>query len=128
MKAAWGATADLMLLELERLGRATRAELQEYAGVDRNIAGSIISRMMKVSLRGPYAGERRIHICGWTRECGEHRSYLRAVYAPGDKRDAPKPPAKKRGDIVRDMAKRSAERRERTKPGRDLHNAWASGG
>jgi hypothetical protein len=86
----WGLT----VVRIERLLRnspgMTSSELAMHLGIDANNVRSVISRMRRASKREP----KRLYIPGYRRLASDSkRSYLRAVYALGDKPDARKPPS-----------------------------------
>ena len=76
----------LAVLALEQHGPMTARELALKLGMSRAHMSVKISRAREYGL---------IYIKAWRREAshGMLRQYLRAVYAVGNRRDAPKPPA-----------------------------------
>lgn len=124
MTAAWGNSTDRMLAALAELGRATRAQLQSHAGIDKNTAGQVVARITQVAKRGPMTGQRRAYVCDWTREHDGARDYLRPVYALGNKPDKPRPPPKCMKQVKREYRARRRQRIERFSPGAALSAAW----
>lgn len=121
-RAGYGSSTDLLLLALQDLGEGTRVQISKAAGLDPKNTGPLIARLLKVCKNGPHKGQRRIHIAEWTDEQVGMRCYPRAIYAPGDGEDAPKPRAKcikvlKRGYRERD-------KRRAAVPGLELQRAW----
>lgn len=55
----------------------------------------------------------QIHICGWTRDDGIGRTYLRAIYALGNRRDSIKP---KRFSVAERMRRQRAKNRRPCAP------------
>ena len=127
-RRAWGNATDLMLLALKELGKATRSQMQEIAGIDKYSAGQAVSRMTRVTKRGENVGSRRAHVCGWVSEHDGQRDYLRPVYAIGDGKDAPRPPPKCMKQVKREYWQRRKMRLEMMAPGSDLQKAWNSKG
>ena len=82
MKLSHAAVREL----LGTVGPMTSAELREFfPGRPLRHVSAALGAMR--SLAQP-----QVHIHAWVRETGRGRYYLRAVYALGDRRDAPKPP------------------------------------
>lgn len=88
----WGVTALRIVDKLEQLGPMTTSEIARELGVERDSMGSIITRLRKPSKRP--RGPKRIHIADWRDEEDGQRTYLRAVYGAGNKKDAEKPERK----------------------------------
>lgn len=76
----WGATTDriLLLLENESL---TKAEICRRLGLEHDQVANRLTHLKRASKRFP----KRIYICGYTRHAISGRTYIRAVYALGDK-------------------------------------------
>jgi hypothetical protein len=81
-KIAWGSTTDriLLLLEQESL---TKAEICRRLDLTHDQVASVLSRLCKRSKQMP----KRIHVCSYTRHAIWGRTYIRPVYALGDKLD-----------------------------------------
>lgn len=84
---AWGSTTDriLLLLATENL---TKAEICRRLELTHDQVASVLSRLHKKTKRI----SKRIYIAGYTRHTISGRTYIRAVYALGDKRDVRKKP------------------------------------
>lgn len=80
---AWGNTTDriLLLLASENL---TKAEICRRLELTHDQVASVLSRLHKKTKRI----SKRIYIVGYTRHTISGRTYIRPVYALGDKRDA----------------------------------------
>lgn len=80
---------------LEHCGPMTMREVSTYfPGCDYHDVSSILSTMrLKTSTR-------QVYISGWTQD-GVGRKYLRAIYALGDRRDAPKPERQSNAERMR---------------------------
>ena len=76
-----------ILQVLADFGPMTRGQVCRELGSTVHVAGRVLHRLAKPSRRHP----KRVHISGWVRDDDVGRKYLRAVYALGDKPDAPKP-------------------------------------
>lgn len=83
----WGINVIRVLDHLEHVGPATLAELSVALGLHRDQLSVVLHRLHTAGKREP----RRIYISAWTREVIGQRTYPRAVYALGDKRDAKRP-------------------------------------
>lgn len=93
-RAAWGNTADRALLSLREEGPATSSQLADRLGLTQRQVAGVLVRMVRPSVRGPYAGTQRAHVAGWHREAVLNlKAYLRPIYAAGCGAKAPKPPA-----------------------------------
>jgi hypothetical protein len=68
-------------------GRLTAQEFADYADIGRYDAHAVLNRMNKRTR----AGEKRIHIAGWTHSYDDARRYPRPVFMLGDLPDKPKP-------------------------------------
>jgi hypothetical protein len=68
-------------------GRMTAQEFADYADIGRYDAHAVLGRMNKRTK----AGEKRIHITGWTYAHDDARRYPRPVFMLGDFPDKPKP-------------------------------------
>jgi hypothetical protein len=80
-----------VIAALEDAGEMTRAEICRAMGVDRFIGSAVMSRMHKATPMIP----KRIYIARWVYEDDVGgRRYPKAVFALGDKKDAPKPKPK----------------------------------
>jgi hypothetical protein len=79
---AWGNTTDriLLLLEQESL---TKAEICRQLDLTHDQVASVLSRLCKRSKQMP----KRIYICDYTRHAISGRTYIRPVYALGNKPD-----------------------------------------
>ena len=79
---AWGNTTDriLLLLEQESL---TKAEICRKLDLTHDRVASVLSRLNRSSKRI----SKRIYITGHTRHTISGRTYIRPVYALGDKQD-----------------------------------------
>ena len=79
---AWGATTDriLMLLAQEPM---TKAEICRRLELTHDQVASVLSRLNKRSKQIP----KRIYICGHTRHAISGRTYIRPIYALGNKPD-----------------------------------------
>lgn len=79
---AWGNTTDriLLLLEQESL---TKAEICRKLDLTHDRVASVLSRLSKRSKQLP----KRIYISGHTRHTTSGRTYIRPVYALGNKPD-----------------------------------------
>jgi len=79
---AWGSTTDriLLLLEEEPL---TKAEICRRLELTHDQVASVLSRLNKSSKQLP----KRIYISGHTRHAISGRTYIRPMYALGDKLD-----------------------------------------
>ena len=79
---AWGSTTDriLLLLEQEPL---TKAEICRRLELSHDQVASVLSRLSKSSKQMP----KRIHVCSHTRHAISGRTYIRALYALGNKPD-----------------------------------------
>ena len=79
---AWGNTTDriLLLLEQESL---TKAEICRKLGLTHDRVASVLSRLNRYSKRI----SKRIYITGHTRHTISGRTYIRPIYALGDKPD-----------------------------------------
>lgn len=80
---AWGANTDriLLLLTDESL---TKAEVCRRLDLTHDQVANVLSRLRR---------SKRIYIADYTRHAIWGRSYLRAVYARGSKKDKPRPQA-----------------------------------
>lgn len=68
-------------------GEITAMELMNSAGIDRRSAHAALNNLATRTK----SGQKRAHIVRWVHDHEGARKYPRAVYALGDKRDAPKP-------------------------------------
>lgn len=105
---AWGNNTDRVLAYLQEEGPCTSMQMQRALGIHRNILVQILKRCRQVAERGPSAGQRRIHIVGWTREVEGAKNHLRAIYAYGDGKDARSPGAKCPNLVNREWRARQA--------------------
>lgn len=80
---AWGNTTDriLLLLADEPL---TKAEICRRLELTHDQVAGVLTRLKR---------SKRIHITDYTRHAIWGRTYLRAVYAAGSRKDTPRPPA-----------------------------------
>ena len=104
----WGLT----VVRIERLLRTspgmTSSELTMHLGTDGSNVRAVISRMRRQGKREP----KRLHIAGYRRLTSDSkRSYLRAVYALGDRPDARKP------SPIRSMTKLTHDKAAAVDPG-----------
>ena len=74
---------------LVQLGEITASELAEHLAITRYDAHAVLNRMNKRTK----AGVKRIYVVRYVDDHDGARTYPRAVYALGDKRDAKKPVA-----------------------------------
>lgn len=88
----WGIIVVRIMDALEQLGPMTSAELARELAIDRDTVGSVLSRLKRPSKRP--VGPKRVHVVDWCDEDEGSRTYLRAIYAAGNKVDATKPPRK----------------------------------
>ena len=88
---------------LEKHGRLTRVQLCRIVSIGKRNASCVLSRMTKATKVLP----KRIYVVDYVFEDYQGRRYPRAVYALGDKPDAPYPGADPRGACKRYRAKRS---------------------
>jgi hypothetical protein len=75
------------LAAIHEFGELTAQELADYLDIGRYDAHAVLNRMAKRTK----AGVKRLHIVRWIEEHEGARRYPRAVFAIGDKPDAPKP-------------------------------------
>lgn len=81
--------AEILAL-LDKMERATRADVCQLLGVAEDVCGAMMSRL---NFNGPRTGK-RIYIVDWRWDFPGERNYPRAVYArciTGTERDKPKP-------------------------------------
>lgn len=83
----YGVRVQAIKMALEQYGPQSRAELEQSAGIPKELIAAVLSRMNK-SL--PRAGK-QIHICSYVYDAEGSRRYPRAVYALGDGVDVKKP-------------------------------------
>lgn len=80
-----------MTIQIEKLfeehGEMTRHEVCDAMGIDRMYISAILSRMCKPGKTLP----KRLHVVRYVYDQEGERRYPRAVYALGDKPDAPRP-------------------------------------
>lgn len=88
----WGVTVVRVLDALEHVGPMTSGELARELDKHRDLIASVLTRLQRPSKRP--VGPRRVYIADWRDEDEGQRIYLRAVYAAGNKKDAPKPARK----------------------------------
>lgn len=70
---------------LATVGPLTSREIAEFFPDSRpENVGAVINTMRTLATK-------QVHICGWTRDNGHGKTYLRAIYALGDRRDSLKP-------------------------------------
>lgn len=81
-KAGWGSTTDRILLLLKQ-EPMTKAEICRRLELSHDRVASVLSRLNKRSKQMP----KRIHVCSHTRHATLGRTYIRPVYALGDKPD-----------------------------------------
>ena len=74
---AWGVTTLRLIDLLETIGPMTRSEMCVHLGVGRQNVSSVVTRLMRPSLRPP--GPKRVYICGWQDDHDGQRDYLRAI-------------------------------------------------
>jgi hypothetical protein len=86
-------------------GRLTAQEFADYADIHRYDAHAVLNRMNKRTK----AGEKRIHIAGWTYAHDDARRYPRPVFMLGDFPDKPKPKPN-----LRENRRRSENSRNKT--------------
>ena len=79
---AWGSTTDRILLLLEQ-EPMTKAEICRRLELTHDQVASVLSRLNKGSKRLP----KRIHVCSYTRHATSGRTYIRPVYALGNRPD-----------------------------------------
>lgn len=85
----YGAHTQAILMALEQYGSQSRAELEQSAGIRKELIAAIVSRMNKNT---PRTGK-QIHICRYVYDAEGARRYPRAVYALGAGEDVKKPKA-----------------------------------
>ena len=78
----WGSTTDRILLLLKQ-EPMTKAEICRKLDLTHDQVASVLSRLSKRSKQMP----KRIHVCSYTRHAISGRTYIRPVYALGDKPD-----------------------------------------
>ncbi len=84
----WGTTVVRIEMALAKTVGMTTSELADCLGLSGDQVRSVVARMHKDSPRL----RRRLHIAGYRRLTTDGgRSYLRAVYALGDRQDARRP-------------------------------------
>ena len=81
---AWGNTTDRILLLLKQ-EPMTKAEICRRLELKHDQVASVLSRLSKRSKQMP----KRIHVCSYTRHAISGRTYIRPVYALGNKPDKP---------------------------------------
>lgn len=79
---AWGNTTDRILLLLEQ-EPMTKAEICRRLELAHDQVASVLSRLSKRSKQMP----KRIYVCDYTRHAIWGRTYIRPIYALGDKPD-----------------------------------------
>ena len=126
MRRAWGNNSDRVLAYLRENGPSTSWQIQKDLEIPRNVASQAIKRLRMVMQRGEFAGQRRVHIHGWTREQEGAKNHLRAIYAVGDGKDARSPGAKCILLANRQWRARRKERLERFGPGAALQAVWGA--
>jgi hypothetical protein len=98
----YGVRSRAVLMALEQYGNQSRAELEQSAGISKDLISAIVSRLNK---RGARIGK-QIHIVSYVYDAEGARRYPRAVYAIGDGEDAKKPKASPKENRRRYDAKR----------------------
>jgi len=98
----YGVRSRAILMALEQYGNQSRAELEQSAGIRKDLISAIVSRLNK---RGARIGK-QIHIVSYVYDAEGARRYPRAVYAIGDGEDAKKPKASPKENRRRYDAKR----------------------
>lgn len=98
----YGVRSRAILMALEQYGNQSRAELEQSAGIRKDLISAIVSRLNK---RGARIGK-QIHIVSYVYDAEGARRYPRAVYAIGDGEDAKKPKASQKENRRRYDAKR----------------------
>ena len=81
-KVAWGNNTDRILLLLER-EPMTKAEICRKLNLTHNQVSSRLSALKKASKNF----NKRIYICGYTRHAVSLKTYIRPIFALGDKPD-----------------------------------------
>ena len=81
-KAGWGSTTDRILLLLEQ-EPMTKSEICRRLELSHDRVASVLSRLSRSSKRI----SKRIYITGYTRHATLGRTYIRALYALGNKPD-----------------------------------------
>lgn len=81
-KVAWGSTTDRILLLLKE-EPMTKAEICRRLELTHDRVASVLSRLNKRSKKMP----KRIHVYNYTRHAISGRTYIRALYALGDRPD-----------------------------------------
>jgi len=97
----YGSRTQAIRMALEQYGSQSRAELEESAGIPKNLIAAILSRMNKNT---PRVGK-QIYICRYVYDAEGARRYPRAVYALGAGNDVPKPEASSKENKRRYEAK-----------------------
>lgn len=82
-----GFLVNEILRALDEAGPMTRSEICEYLGFDKNDISRVVTRLNR---RTPQAGK-RIYVKGYTYDHEGEKRYPRAIYALGDRQNAPKP-------------------------------------
>lgn len=82
---AWGNTTDRILLLLKQ-EPMTKVEMQRKLDLQHDQIASVLARLNKKGKLNP----KRIYISGYTRHAIKGKTHIRAVYALGNKPDAPK--------------------------------------
>jgi hypothetical protein len=98
----YGVRVQAIKMALEQYGPQSRAELEQSAGIRKDLISAIVSRMNK---NLPRVGK-QIYVCCYVYDAEGARRYPRAVYAIGDGVDAKKPKASPKENKRRYDAKR----------------------
>jgi hypothetical protein len=98
----YGARVQAIRMALEQYGPQSRAELEQSAGIRKDLISAIVSRMNK---NLPRIGK-QIYVCRYIYDAEGSRRYPRAVYALGGGNDVPKPKASPKENKRRYDAKR----------------------
>jgi hypothetical protein len=101
----WGDLSRRILTLLAEVGPMSRAEICAHLGRDKDAIASVVSRLARPWPRAP----KRIHIRAYVYDQEGERRYPRAVYAIGDRPDAPRP----RPDTAANKARYWANRKLR---------------
>jgi len=98
----YGVRVQAVKMALEQYGPQSRAELEQSAGVRKDLISAILSRMNK---NLPRVGK-QIYVCRYIYDAEGARRYPRAVYALGSGNDVAKPKASPKENKRRYDAKR----------------------
>ncbi len=86
-KVKYGGTVEKIVQLITDLGPMSTCELCEELGVNRMYVSAVLSRMRRPTKTLP----KRLYVIRYLYQMESAKNYPRAVFALGDKRDAPKP-------------------------------------